>query len=124
MDDQTLWSSKSDLQSQPNMLVINLQIRPGLREALKDYLFELHDPITRNIVKDVIDGFMRTVVAQRSVSDFYTVCDTTNNTDNDIANGIMNIGLYVKMIKSIKYIHQNVIATAQGVDFGSLSQAA
>lgn len=124
MDNQTLWISTSDLQSQPNMLVINLQIRPGLREALKDYLFELHDPITRTLVKDVIDSFMKTIVAQRSVSDYYIVCDTTNNSPNDIAEGILNIDLYVKMVKSIKFIKLNVIATAQGVDFGSLSQAA
>lgn len=121
MGNSTLYPTASDLQDQNNMLTINLQIKPGLRAFLKDYLFDLHDEITRGIIKDKIDLFMKDVKSQRGVSDFYTVADSTNNSPNDIAAGILNISLYVKMVKSIKFIRTNIIATAQGLDFSSFT---
>lgn len=120
-DNQTLYTTKSDLQDQNNMICINLQIRPGLREFLKDYLFELNDEITRGIIVAKIDLFMKDVKAQRGVSDYLIVCDNTNNSPNDVQAGILNIDLYVKMVKGIKFIKQSIIATSQGLDFSQLA---
>ena len=103
------------------MICINLQIRPGLREFLKDYLFELNDEITRGIIVAKIDLFMKDVKAQRGVSDYIIVCDNTNNSPNDVQAGILNIDLYVKMVKGIKFIKQSIIATSQGLDFSQLT---
>lgn len=123
MGNSTLYPTNSDLQDQNNMLTINLQIKPGLREFLKDYLFDLNDELTRNIIVSKINLFMKDVKAQRGVSDFYVVCDKTNNSPNDVAQGILRIDLYVKMVKSIKYIKANIIATAQGLDFSEFTGA-
>ena len=119
-DNQTLYASKSDLQDQNNMICVNLQIRPRLRDFLKDYLFDLNDEVTRSIIVAKIDLFMKDVKAQRGVSDYLVVCDSTNNSPNDVQAGILNIDLYLKMIKSIKFIKQGLIVTSQGLDFSQL----
>lgn len=121
MGNSTLYPTKSDLQDQNNMLTINLQIKPGLRAFLKDYLFDLNDEITRSIIVSKINLFMKDVKAQRGVADFYVVCDSTNNSANDVAAGILRIDLYVKMVKAIKFIKTNIVATAQGLDFSSFA---
>ena len=121
MGNSTLHPTKSDLQDQNNMLTINLQIKPGLRAFLKDYLFDLNDEITRSIIVSKINLFMKDVKAQRGVADFYVVCDSTNNSANDVAAGILRIDLYVKMVKAIKFIKTNIVATAQGLDFSSFA---
>lgn len=121
MGNSTLHSTPSDKQDQNNMLVANLQIKPGLREFLKDYLYELNDEITRSIIISKINIFMKDVKAQRGVSDFYVVCDSTNNSATDVASGILNITLYVKFIKAIKFIKCNIVATAQGLDFSDFT---
>lgn len=123
MGNSTLYPTNSDLQDQNNMLTINLQIKPGLRNFLKDYLFDLNDEITRSIIVSKINLFMKDVKSQRGVSDFYVVCDSTNNSANDVASGILRIDLYVKMVKAIKFIKTNIIATAQGLDFSNFTTA-
>lgn len=124
MGNSTLWATKSDLQDQNNMLTINLQIRPNLREFLKDYLFELNDEVTRGIIIDKITLFMKDVVSQRGVSEFLVVSDSSNNSDRDVQEGILYVDLYLKMVKSIKKIKQSLIVTSQGIDFSSLTLVA
>lgn len=123
MGNSTLYPTNSDLQDQNNMITANLQIKPGLRAFLKDYLYELHDEVTRGIIVSKINLFMKDVQSQKGVSDFYTVCDNTNNSANDVAAGILNIALYIKFVKAIKFIRTNIIATAQGLDFSSFTSA-
>ena len=62
---------------------------------------------------------MKDVQSQKGVKEFYTVCNDTNNSANDVAAGILNIALYIKFVKSIKFIRTNIIATAQGLEFSS-----
>ena len=124
MGNSTMYATKSDLQDQNNMLTINLQIRPGLREFLKDYLFDLNDEITRSIIVDKITLFMNDIVAQRGVSEFSVVCDSSNNSDRAVQEGTLYIDLYLKMVKSIKRIKQSLIVTSQGIDFSNLSLVA
>ena len=121
MGNSTLHPTASDKQDQNNMLTINLQIKPGLREFLKDYLYELNDEITRSIIVSKINMFMKDVQSQKGVSEFYVVCDSSNNSPNDVAAGILRIDLYVKMVKSIKFIKANIVATAQGLDFSDFT---
>lgn len=119
MGNSTLYPTNSDFQDQNNMITANLQIKPGLRAFLKDYLFDLNDEITRDIIVSKINLFMKDVQSQKGVKEFYTVCNDTNNSANDVAAGILNIALYIKFVKSIKFIRTNIIATAQGLEFSS-----
>lgn len=119
----TLYPTNSDFQDNNNMITVNLQIKPGLRAFLKDYLFDLNDELTRSIIVSKINLFMKDVKSQKGVADFYVVCDSTNNSPNDVAAGILRIDLYVKMVKAIKFIKTNIIATAQGLDFSAFATA-
>lgn len=119
----TLYPTNSDFQDNNNMITINLQIKPGLRAFLKDYLFDLNDELTRSIIVSKINLFMKDVKSQKGVADFYVVCDSTNNSPNDVAAGILRIDLYVKMVKAIKFIKTNITATAQGLDFSAFTSA-
>lgn len=123
-DQQTLLSKASDLQEQSISNMINLNLRPSLKEFLKDYLFELNDEITRSNIVAKIETYMDAEKANRAVYDYYVVCDETNNTANDIQSKNLNVWLYIKPTQPAKFIEQRIIITPYAVSFESLLQAA
>lgn len=117
---KTLWSTPSDLESISVSMLINLQIRPGLREFLKDYLFELNDDATRSILVAKIETYMDTLKAKRAVYDYYVLCNDENNSPQDVQDKRLNVWLYIKPTLPIEFIEQKLIITPNGLDFSSL----
>ena len=59
-------------------------IRGRLETIGKQFLFEPNDQITRNQIKNAIDGLMIDLVAKRGIYDYLVVCDLSNNTPSRI----------------------------------------
>ena len=55
-------------------------IEKTIGNAAKGVLFELNDEFTRNNFKNVVEPFLRGIQAERGITDFLVVCDSTNNT--------------------------------------------
>jgi phage tail sheath protein FI len=119
-DQQTMLSKASDLQEQSISNMINIDLRPSLREFLKDYIFEFNDEQTRNNLKTKIEIYMDGKVADRAVYSYYVQCDEDNNTASDIQSNRMNVSLFIKPNKPAKFITQKIIVTPYGVSFASL----
>jgi phage tail sheath protein FI len=117
-----LWGQKT-LLSRPsaldrlNVRFLLMIVEAAVEEALRDFLFELNDEITRSIITSMIESYMEGIKARRGVSDFEVVCDSTNNTASDIDNYRLNVWLYLKPIKSVEFINLNVIITSEGMEF-------
>jgi phage tail sheath protein FI len=117
-----IWGQKT-LQSRPsaldrlNVRLLLIVIEPAVEQALEDFLFELNDTATRSLAKAIIDSFMDNILSRRGVTDFRTVIDSTNNTDEDVDNNRMNVDLFIKPTRSVEEINLRVIITRSGVSF-------
>jgi len=115
-----IWGQKT-LQSKPsaldriNVRMLLIVIEPALKKTLESYLFELNDTTTRSVIVSVMANYMQSIQARRGVTSFRVVADSTNNTPSDVANGILNVDLYITPTTSLEEINLSVIITSQGV---------
>lgn len=123
-----IWGQKT-LSSRPsaldrmNVRLMLIVIEPAIEAALEDFLFELNDEATRGLVKTMIDNYMEGIKGRRGVYDYYTVCDDSNNSADDIDNYRMNVWLFVKPTKAVEYIPFSVVITSTGMDFSLAQQS-
>ena len=119
-DELTLLSKACDLQDAHISRYVDIYLRPRLKEALKYYLFEFNDEITRTLITKMIETFMEPEKSARACYDYKVVCDETNNTASDIENNILNCWLFLKPTKIAKWIKQKIILTPYGTDFDEI----
>lgn len=120
-DDYTLLSTACDLQDAHISRYINIYLRPALRDSLKPFLFEFNDETTRNLIVKMLETFMEPQVSSRAITNYKIVCDESNNTAQDIANSICNVWVYIQPTHIIRWIRQNIIVAATGVDLGDFT---
>ena len=64
---------------------------------------------------------MEPQVSSRAITNYKIVCDESNNTAQDIANSICNVWVYIQPTHIIRWIRQNIIVAATGVDLGDFT---
>ena len=92
-------------------------IEKTIGNAAKGVLFELNDEFTRNNFKNVVEPYLRSIQAERGITDFLVVCDETNNTGAVIDSNEFKADFYIKPARSINFITLTFIATRTGVSF-------
>ena len=92
-------------------------IEKTIGNAAKGVLFELNDEFTRNNFKNVVEPYLRSIQAERGITDFLVVCDETNNTGAVIDANEFKADFYIKPARSINFITLTFIATRTGVSF-------
>jgi len=92
-------------------------IEKTIGNAAKGVLFELNDEFTRNNFKNVVEPYLRGIQAERGITDFLVVCDSTNNTGAVIDANEFKADFYIKPARSINFITLTFIATRTGVSF-------
>ena len=92
-------------------------IEKTIGNAAKGVLFELNDEFTRSNFKNVVEPFLRGIQAERGITDFLVVCDTTNNTGAIIDANEFKADFYIKPARSINFITLTFVATRTGVSF-------
>jgi phage tail sheath protein FI len=80
-------------------------IRGRLDVIGKQYLFEPNDQITRNQIKNAIDGLMIDLVAKRGLYDYLVVCDDSNNTSDRIARNELYVDVAIEPMKDVEFIY-------------------
>jgi len=80
-------------------------IRGRLEVIGKQYLFEPNDQITRNQIKNAIDGLMIDLVAKRGLYDYLVVCDLTNNTPARIDRNELYVDIAIEPVKAVEFIY-------------------
>ena len=92
-------------------------IEKTIGNAAKGVLFELNDEFTRSNFKNTVEPFLRGIQAERGITDFLVVCDSTNNTGAIIDANEFKADFYIKPARSINFITLTFIATRTGVSF-------
>jgi hypothetical protein len=80
-------------------------IRGRLDIIGKQYLFEPNDQITRNQIKNAIDGLMIDLVAKRGIFDYLVVCDLSNNTPARIDRNELYVDIAIEPVKAVEFIY-------------------
>ena len=66
---------------------------------------------------NIVEPFLRDVLAKRGLYDFLVVCDETNNTPDVIDNNEFRADIFLKPTKSINFVTLTFVATRTGVSF-------
>lgn len=119
-DELTMQAKASDLQDAHITRYLDLYLRPRLKTALKNYLFEFNDEQTRNLIVKMLNTFLDPEVSARALYDYRVVCDTTNNKPRDIQNNVCNVWIFLQVMKIMKFIKCSLIVTPYGVSFDEL----
>jgi len=104
LDKKTLNPNSSAL-DRVNVARLVVYLREQLDDAVKPFLFEPNDEVTRANAKVVVDRLLGELVAQRGLFDFITVCDTTNNTPARIDRNELHIDVAIQPVKAVEFIY-------------------
>lgn len=103
-----------------NVRRLFIVLEKAVATAAKFSLFELNDEFTRAQFRNLVEPFLRDVQGRRGVTDFFVVCDDTNNTGEVIDSNRFVADIYIKPTRSINFITLNFIATRTGVEFSEI----
>lgn len=90
--------------SRINVSRLFMYIKKALAPVARSILFEQNDAITRSRFKLAAEGFLDRIVAQRGISEYRVICDTSNNTPEVIEANYFVADVLIKPITSINYV--------------------
>jgi len=88
-----------------NVSRLVIYIRELLDDAVKPFLFEPNDSVTRANARTVVDRFLSELVTQRGLYDYVVVCDTSNNTPARIDRNELHIDVAIQPVKAVEFIY-------------------
>jgi len=106
-----------------NVRRLFMVLEKAISTAAKYFLFEPNDDLTRLLLVNMIDPFLRDVKSRRGVYDYMVVCDTTNNTAERIDRNELWCDIYIKPTRAAEFIVLNFVATKTGASFTELAGA-
>jgi hypothetical protein len=98
-------------------------IRTRLDSIGKQFLFEPNDQITRDEIKNAINGLMIDLVNKRGLYDFLVVCDLTNNTPARIDANELWVDIAIEPVKAVEFIYIPLRIKNTGEIGGAISTA-
>ena len=98
-------TSASSALNRINVSRLAVYLRTQLDAIAKPFIFEPNDELTRNEIKQAIEGFMLELVGQRALYDFLVVCDDTNNTPTRIDRNELYVDIAIEPVKSVEFIY-------------------
>jgi hypothetical protein len=80
-------------------------VRGRLELIGKQFVFEPNDKITRDEIKNSIEGLMNDLLAKRGIYDYLVVCDTSNNTPDRIDRNELYVDVAIEPVKAVEFIY-------------------
>ncbi len=120
--DKTLLGRPSNLDQLSTRLLL-IVLEPAIAEALESYEFEINDEASRALVTSMVSSYMEGIKSRRGVYEFLVKCDSENNTQEDISNDRLNVDLFVKPVRGVRYIEFTTIITSGTIDFKLAAQS-
>jgi hypothetical protein len=114
--DKTLLSKPSAF-DRINVRGLFIALQQQIGQAAQALLFEQNDEYTRNTFVNLVEPYLRQVKGRRGISDFFVVCDATNNPGDAIDRGEFRGDIYVKPIRSVNFLQLNFTAVRSDVAF-------
>lgn len=120
-----IWNSltllKEDSALRENYIRLGLLWLAGSVQAtLRAFIGEPNTILTRTRVKNSLRPILEYMKANAGLTDYLLVCDERNNSAESVDKGILNVSIYVKPVRAIKFINVDLVVTRTGVDFNEL----
>ena len=115
------------MQTQPsafdriNVRRLFITLEQAIAKAAKYSLFEFNDAFTQAQFVSLVTPYLRSVQAQRGITAFQVVCDSTNNTPSVVNNNQFVGDIYIQPARSINFIQLNFVAVGTGVNFTTIT---
>jgi len=116
---KTLLDKDSDF-NRINIRRLFMVLEKAIATASRYFLFEPNDDISRLLLVNMIDPFLRDVKARRGIYDYLVICNETNNTPERIDRGELWCDIYIKPVRAAEFIVLNFIATKTGTSFSEV----
>jgi len=122
---KVVWGQKNMLNkasafNRVNVRRLFLVIGKAVATAMKWFLFEMNDRITRAQIVSMVEPYMADIKSRRGVYDFLVVCDERNNTPERIDRNELWLDIYIQPTRVAEFIHVRLIATRTGVNMEEL----
>ena len=88
-----------------NVARLVIYLRSQLNALAKPYLFEPNDKITRDEIKQQVEGLLVELIGLRAIYDYLVVCDTTNNTSTRIDRNELYVDIAIEPVKAVEFIY-------------------
>lgn len=118
--------SKTSALSRINVRRSLLVMEKTISVALRDFIFESNDEVTRFRVEALLNTYLDGLSADGAFqtesgdSGFMVVCDETNNTPTVIDSNEMRVDVFVKPVRTAEFIQLRTIITSSGASFEEL----
>jgi hypothetical protein len=100
-------------------------LRRQVNILARPFLFEPNDPITRNALLATVNSLLTDLVAKRGITDYLSVCDSSNNTPQRIANNELYLDIAIQPTKTAEFIYIPIRLKNPGeIQSGNLASAA
>jgi hypothetical protein len=103
-----------------NVRRLFLNIEKRARQLSRSVLFEQNDSLTRGGFASAMNGFLAQIKADRGLTDYFVVCDESNNTPAVIDANEFVAEIYLQPTRSINYVTVTLTATRTGVSFSEI----
>lgn len=125
---KVVWGQKTMLAKESAFNRVNVRrlflvLEKAIATAAKYFLFEPNDAVTRSLLVNMIEPFLRDVQSRRGIYDFRVVCDTTNNTPTRIDRNELWCNIFIKPTRTAEFIVLNFVATSTGASFEEAAAA-
>jgi len=113
----TLLQNTNSALSSINVRRMLIEIKRQLIEIANRLMFEQNNATTRKLFVDQATLVLATVQNNQGIEKFSVICDTRNNTQNDVSSNRMNARIAVIPTRAVEYILMDFVITPSGVTF-------
>lgn len=100
-----------------NVRRLFIVLEKSVAQASKYYLFEQNTELTRQLFAGTISPLLRDVRGRQGITDFYVDVGPTVNTPDTIDAGELRANIFIKPVRSVRFISLNFIATRTSASF-------
>ena len=113
---KTLQRARTSL-DRVNVRRMLLEVKRVISDAAIGFIFEANTPEVRSAFKKKVDDRLITVQENQGIDQFKVIIDSTNNTQTDIDNNVLNGRIVLVPTRTIEFISIDFVISNSGVDF-------
>lgn len=105
-----------------NVRRLFIVLEKSIATAAKFFLFEQNTEGTRQLFANLVNPFLRDVQGREGITEFFVDIGPLVNTPDVIDANTFRANIYIKPVRSIRFIELTFIATRSSVSFSELTQ--
>ena len=113
---KTLQRARTSL-DRVNVRRMLLEVKRVIADAAIGFIFEANTPEVRSAFKKKVDNRLISVQENQGIDQFKVIIDSTNNTQTDVDNNVLNGRIILVPTRTIEFISIDFVISNSGVDF-------